>query len=115
RRRCGWFPSLGLLLLLFLFLLFHLRAVVDVAQRFERTGDDLLAVAQSAHDLDRALARESGFHRYEFGGAVVVEKHPFFVLRLCAGLSWFLTNDERLDRNGHDFRARAGDDVGRRR
>src|SRR6266849_2991399 len=104
----GLFP----LLLLFFFLLFHLRPIVDVAQRFERAGDDLLARAQTADNLDRALAGKSGLDRDECRRAVLVEEDPFLVLSLSAAAPRFFANDQSLDRNGHHLGSRTGDDVG---
>src|SRR5450759_1657382 len=81
-------------------LLFHLRAVLDLAQRAERAGHDLLTFFQAAFDLDVVVAGEAGLHGREFHLAAVVDKDAFFILRLAAGLcARFLADDERLNRN----------------
>src|SRR5215208_563287 len=97
----------------FLLLLFHLRSVLDLAQRAERAGDDLLAFLQAGRDLDVRFAGEAGRHGYELHGAAVIDEHAFFILRLAAGDARLFADDERLQRNGNRLRARAGDDVGR--
>src|SRR5215212_9857181 len=86
-----------LALLLFLLLL-HLRAVLQIAQRLEGAGDDLLSLGEALHDLDVALAGEPRRHRRELHRALVVDVDALFVLRLGRlRRARLLADDERLD------------------
>src|SRR5688500_6021070 len=69
-------------LLLFL-LLFHLRAVFDLAQCLEGACDDFLAFFQPGDDLDVALAGEARLHDGKFRLPVLADEHALFFFGLA--------------------------------
>ena len=95
--------------------LFHLRPVLQLPQRAEGAGHDLLSFLRAAHELDGAVAGEAGLDRLEFHRAGLVDEDSLLVLRFSNGTARFLADDQRLNGDGQRLRPRAGDDVRRDR
>src|SRR5258708_7657916 len=70
--------------------LLHLRSVLDLAQRAERAGHDLLAFLCAADELDGAVAGEAGLDRLEFHRAVLNDEDALLILGLARCASRFL-------------------------